>query len=104
MAASFIPRAASQKKYLLQLLAQLSDQFAFQSSAPRYFIMYIKNLGFLLSLYVSQAAANAVPIVPTITPAAVLPRQVDQNFIGWFSDPTTGCRSPQHPKAPRHRH
>jgi len=104
VAASFIPRAASLKKYLLQLLAQLGDQFTFQSPAPRYFIMYIKNLGFLLSLYASQAAANAVPVVPTITPAAVLPRRVDQNFVGWYSDPTTGCRSPRHPKAPRYRH
>lgn len=44
----------------------------------------------LLSAIAYGALANAIPADPTITAAAVLPRQVAADWIGWVKDPDAG--------------
>lgn len=52
--------------------------------------MFFKLPVALLLTVVSVALANAIPADPTITPAAILPRQVDADWIGWVKDPDSG--------------
>ncbi|KAJ4299526.1 hypothetical protein N0V90_004771 [Kalmusia sp. IMI 367209] len=48
----------------------------------------------LLSAIAWVVMANAIPADPTITPAALLPRQADAGFVGWVQD--NGTWTSQH--------
>jgi hypothetical protein len=47
----------------------------------------------LLSVIACVALANVLPADPTITPLAVLPRQLDAAWIGWVKDNETCMHS-----------
>lgn len=48
--------------------------------------MFFKLPVTLLSAFACVALANVIPADPTITPPAILPRQLDAAWIGWVQD------------------